>query len=61
MGEKVENGLSDGGHCRLRQRARDSLFPSCGVVAAGLQEGIGDYGQQGMPVQAGSGSALKPS
>ncbi len=35
------------------------FFPSRGGEAAGLQEGIGDHGHQGVPVQAGPGSALK--
>lgn len=58
-GENIEDGLPDSGHCRLWWRAGDSFFPPRGGEAAGLQEGIGDHCHQGVPVQAGSGSALK--
>jgi ATP-dependent DNA helicase RecG len=48
--EEVENGLPYGGHALLWRRSPDSFFPSRCFEAAGLEEGIGDHGHQGVSV-----------
>jgi hypothetical protein len=35
------------------------FFPSRGLEAAGLEEGVGDHGHQGVPVKSDPGSAFE--
>ena len=48
--EEVEDGLPDGRHARLWRRSPNSFFPSRCFEAAGLEEGVGDHGHQGVSV-----------
>ena len=48
--EEVKDGLPDGRQARLWRRSPNSFFPSRGLEAAGLEEGVGDHGHQGVPV-----------
>ena len=55
----VKNSLAHCWQAGLRQRAKDSFFPSRLSVAAAVQEGIGHHRHQGVPVEAGPGPALE--
>ena len=44
--EEIKNGLPDGWQARLRRRSPDFFFPTRGLEAAGLKEGIGDHGHK---------------
>ena len=57
--EEVKNDLPDGRQARLWRRFPDSFFPSRGLEAAGLEEGVGDHGHQGVPVESDPGSAFE--
>jgi hypothetical protein len=57
--EEVKDSLPDGRHARLGRRPADSFFSSRCFEAAGLEDGIGDHGHQGVSVQPGPGSAFK--
>ena len=48
--EEVKDGLPDGRQAWLWRRSPDFFFPSRGLEAAGLEEGVGDHGHQGVPV-----------
>ena len=57
--EEVEDGLPDGWHARLWRRSPDSFFSSRCFETAGLEEGVGDHGHQGVSVYPSPGSTFE--